>query len=349
MIGIDLFSGAGGMTLGAKAAGIKVAFAIEKDRHAAATYRLNHPEVDLCESDIREVKADRMPRLNGPTVLFGGPPCQGFSTSNQRTRNAANLNNWLFEEFLRAESVYSPDWIVFENVKGILETERRLFVDGVLRQLIKRGYTLSSGVLNSAWYGVPQRRERFFAVGNRHGIEVALPAPEQERPCSVAQALKDLPELPNGASETFREYRDAPRHAYAKKMRGRLIRSSGHLVTRNADYVLARYMHVKPGGNWEDIPTELMSNYRNAQNCHTGIYHRLDPAKPSVVIGNYRKNMLIHPYQNRGLSVREAARLQSFPDNYVFVGSIGKQQQQVGNAVPPMLAAAVFRAIVAAA
>jgi DNA (cytosine-5)-methyltransferase 1 len=120
---------------------------------------------------------------------------------------------------------------------------------------------------------------------------------------------------------------------------------SSNLVTRNAPIVTMRYKHVPRGGNWEDIPRRLMASYRKGYECHTGIYHRLDPNEPSVVIGNYRKNMLIHPFEDRGLSVREAARVQSFPDSYRFCGSIGFQQQQVGNAVPPLLAKAVFQAL----
>ena len=141
------------------------------------------------------------------------------------------------------------------------------------------------------------------------------------------------------------KYRTAPKSDYAKSLRGNLTECSNHLVTRNNANILKRYQHIPEGGNWENIPVRLMKNYANRTRCHEWIYRRLSIDEPSVVIGNYRKNMLIHPTQNRGLSVREAARLQSFPDTFAFQGSIGLQQQQVGNAVPPLLAKAVFNAI----
>jgi len=119
----------------------------------------------------------------------------------------------------------------------------------------------------------------------------------------------------------------------------------GNLVTKNSPKIIKRYSHIKPGHNWESIPKKLMDNYTDSTRCHTGIYYRLEWNKPAKVIGNFRKNMLIHPKQNRGLSVREAARLQSFPDNYIFSGSIGFQQQQVADAVPPLLASAIAQEI----
>ena len=162
---------------------------------------------------------------------------------------------------------------------------------------------------------------------------------------TVREALSDLPSLSNGASTNWMPYKCNAESDYARLLRGNLKRAPNHLVTRNNIDVIERYKHIPQGGNWEDIPIELMTNYNDTSKCHTKIYHRLEIDAPSVIIGNYRKNMLIHPFEDRGLSVREAARLQSFNDNYRFLGSIGFQQQQVGNAVPPLLAKAVFEKI----
>ncbi len=341
VVGLDLFCGAGGMTLGAKMAGINVAFAVESDPHAAKTYFANHPEVQLYAKDIRKLrKVPEFPR-GRQTILFGGPPCQGFSTSNQRTRTRENRNNWMFKEFVRISRAWRPDWILFENVKGIAETENGAFLDLILSHFSKIGYTLSTGVLNAANYGVPQKRERLFVIGSLNGIKVKMPE-IQSKQIPLKHAISDLPDLLNGSEFDELPYKSPPRNAYARFLRNGSKHVSGNLVTKNAGFVLDRYKYVKQGGNWEDIPKRLMGNYRENYECHTGIYHRLDPERPSIVIGNYRKNMLIHPNQNRGLSVREAARIQSFPDYYKFIGSIGFQQQQVGNAVPPLLAKAVF-------
>jgi DNA (cytosine-5)-methyltransferase 1 len=345
LIGVDLFCGAGGMTLGAKLAGIDVVFAVEADDHAAKTYAANHPEVTLFADDIRKLREIPVVAPGAVTVLFGGPPCQGFSTSNQRTRNRGNSDNWMFREFVRLVKSWRPYWIVFENVKGIAETENGDFLKLILKDFEVLGYKLSKGILNAAKFGVPQKRERLFVIGSRHGIEVRMPEPTTLRPIPVRRALADLPAVKNGSSVEHLPYKCVARSAYVQQLRNGEKTVSGNLVTRNADFVLKRYKYVKPGRNWEDIPARLMANYRQDFECHTGIYHRLDPAKPSVVIGNYRKNMLIHPSEDRGLSVREAARIQSFPDHYVFCGSIGFQQQQVGNAVPPLLACSIFRQI----
>jgi DNA (cytosine-5)-methyltransferase 1 len=162
---------------------------------------------------------------------------------------------------------------------------------------------------------------------------------------SVDDAISDLPKLENGSNVDYAAYAMSAHSPYSKRMRTKNGGCLNHLVTRNSLNVVKRYVHIPQGGNWENIPDELMGNYADKSRCHTGIYHRLRFDTPSVVIGNYRKNMLIHPTQDRGLSVREAARIQSFPDSYVFKGSIGFQQQQVGNAVPPLLAKAVFQTI----
>jgi DNA (cytosine-5)-methyltransferase 1 len=347
MIGVDLFSGAGGMSLGARDAGIDVQLVVESDTYAAATYLANHiPKYGLFNDDIKKFKPIKLPdRQNEGLVVFGGPPCQGFSTSNQRTRSIDNEGNWLFREFVRVVDSYRPDWLVFENVKGILETEGGVFVDQAIEKFEKLGYTTSSSLLQAADFGVPQRRSRFFIVGSLDRKEFKFPTPTHKKPVTVKSAINDLPLLSNGAAESLAKYRKAASSNYAKSMRNELNMCSGHLVTRNNDLILRRYEHIPPGGNWEQIPKRLMKNYKDRSRCHTGIYRRLSQDEPSVVIGNYRKNMLIHPNQDRGLSVREAARLQSFPDWFSFHGSIGFQQQQVGNAVPPLLAMAVFKSL----
>lgn len=349
MIGIDLFSGAGGMSLGAAQAGIDINLVVERDPGAAATYGHNHPYVDIFNDDIIKLTNRKLKTLvprRREIVVFGGPPCQGFSYSNSRTRTKRNVENWLFLEFLRVVRILSPEFVVFENVKGIIDTAKGIFLEELANRMTDLGYSITHGILNAKDFGVPQDRSRFFLLANLDTTPLKMPSANTEKPITVAEAIGDLPKLTNGASFDLLRYRCPAKSSFAKRMRRRKQLSTNHHVTRNAPYVVRRYAHIPQGGNWENIPSRLMRNYKDRSRCHTGIYHRLRKHAPSVVIGNYRKNMLIHPEQDRGLSVREAARLQSFPDSFKFCGSIGFQQQQVGNAVPPLLAESVFRAVI---
>ena len=345
LIGIDLFSGAGGLSLGAEMAGIEVKVAVECDQYAALSYHANHPDTQIMNSDIKTIENIEFERDNSQVILFGGPPCQGFSTSNQKTRSKSNPKNWLFKEFVRIADKVKPNWIVFENVKGIFETENGFFVDRISQSFISLGYTCTPMVLSASNYGVPQRRSRFFLICSDNGK--TLEEPKQDSTIiTVKDALEDLPSLKSGACENELPYKEEAKSDYARTLRKGLKSCSGHLVSKNSDDVIKRYSYIPEGGNWKDIPDEFMTSYTDKSRCHTGIYRRLASDEPSITVGNYRKSMLIHPWENRGLSVREAARLQSFPDSYVFCGSIGFQQQQVGNAVPPLLAKRVFETIV---
>lgn len=344
MNGVELFAGVGGMSLGAQMAGINVKLAIEIDPSAAKTYKQNHKNTSVKVEDVRNISCIDM-IADGPTILMGGPPCQGFSYSNQKTRNLSNDKNWLFTHFVRLARQWKPDWVVLENVSGIVRTEKGFFLKQIMSEFESIGYTISYKILNAADYGVPQTRQRFFLVGSLHGIKYEFPEPTILKHVTVSEALDDLPELSNGDDFFSAKYSSTPSSAYAKKMRGKMMVSVNNSVTKNSKLIIDRYKHIPQGGNWKNIPSQLMDNYKDHTRCHTGIYHRLDETKPSTVIGNYRKNMLIHPIIDRGLSVREAARLQSFPDWFEFTGSIGEQQQQVGNAVPPLLAEAVFKQI----
>lgn len=347
MRGIEIFSGPGGMGLGAKYAGIDVALAVENNIYAAKTYLNNHKNTTVVVDDIKNIQEFRFQKKGEQTIVFGGPPCQGYSKSNRRTRTSNNPKNWLFLEFLRSINLVNPDWIVIENVPGLKGMDNGFFLEKICDDLHKKGYTPNFKILNAADFGVPQKRERIFIVASRNGIAFEFPNGDfKDNHITVADALIDLPFLDNGTKEDSLKYKGKATTEYAKLMRGRLRKATQNYVSKNSDLVIQRYKHIKQGNNWSDIPVELMGNYKDHTRCHHGIYRRLKEDEPAFVIANYRKSMLIHPTENRGLSVREAARLQSFPDNYKFFGSLDQKQQQVGNAVPPLLAKAVFNKII---
>lgn len=346
MIGIELFSGSGGMSLGAQQAGIDTKIAVEIDYYAAQTYAANHKGTTVVVDNISNVKEFQFERNNKPVILFGGPPCQGFSNSNQKNRTISNPKNWLFKEFLRSAKLIMPDWVVIENVRGLLNMQKGYFINEIFNDLNKLGYTVNYKVLNAVDFGVPQKRERVFIVASLHGIAFDFPRPSTEKYVTVGEAIEDLPVLKTGDLYEALNYKANAISTYAKEMRSNKKKVLNNFVSLNSDLILERYKHIPQGGNWKNIPNELMSNYKDHTRCHGGIYRRLIESQPSVVIGNYRKNMLIHPTQNRGLSVREAARIQSFPDWYIFKGPLIAQQQQVGDAVPPFLAKAVFDEII---
>ncbi len=356
---IDVFSGAGGLSLGFERAGVQIVQAVDVDARATATYSRNHPKVDLITADIKALDpAECLRRValraGELRVLIGGPPCQGFSESNRRTRGLDNPKNMLYSEFFRFLRVMQPEWFVLENVAGLRSLAGGIVLKAIIDSARALGYNAEYKELMSADFGVPQHRRRIFIIGNRIGWPICFPDPTHGTNgttyVTVREAISDLPLLDNGASIDILPYvtSDSQLTGYVRLMnaRGKMLpQIQGNLVTRNSEKILSRYKYILPGQNWEAIPPTLMDNYSDFSRCHTGIYHRLEWDKPAKVIGNFRKNMLIHPNQHRGLSVREAARIQSFPDDYVFLGSIGFQQQQVADAVPPLLAEAVARSI----
>lgn len=346
MIGIELFAGAGGMATGATLAGISTQIAVEEDIFAAQTYINNHKHTSVVIDKVENVNGFTISRNREPLIVFGGPPCQGYSFSNRKTRHRKNPKNWLFKEFIRIVKLTEPDWVVIENVPGLKRMDGGFFLNEICSDLAALGFTPSVRILNAKDFGVPQNRERLFIVASKHGIAFEFPDGKfVNRPVTVKEAIYDLPVLVNGSNEDILKYRCEPVSSYSKKLRGCKKRVSQNYVTKNSSIVIERYEHIKQGNNWKDIPECLMENYSDYTRCHSGIYRRLHYDKPSVIISNYRKSMIIHPSQHRGLSVREAARLQSFPDNYEFYGSLDQMQQQVGNAVPPILAKAIFNKI----
>lgn len=349
LIAVDIFSGAGGMSVGAAMAGIDVKVSIELDEHAANTYKFNHPNTTVLQADIASINPlDHTSKE--PFILFGGPPCQGFSHANTRTRNLDNPNNWMFKEYLRFIKELEPEWFVFENVEGFSSFNKGEFSENVKTALKELGYTVSSKILNASDFGVPQNRFRYFIVGHKveaGGIEFDFESLEPKPLVSVYDAIFDLPLLKNGQMSELLKYKCEPKNDYSKLLRGNLTQCSQNFVSKNNDTVVERYKVIKQGENWKAAEKRgLMSTYSSTHNTHSGIYRRLEYKGQAPTISNYRKSMIIHPTQHRGLSLREAARIQSFPDSYQFQGPISYLQQQVGNAVPPLLAKVIFDKIV---
>ncbi len=220
------------------------------------------------------------------------------------------------------------------------------------QKAISLGYRVWHGVLDAVDFGVPQSRKRFFLVGVRADLvsdkeEISLNRylKAMAEKISVIRAIGDLPMLENGQSWECNEYGPGD-DAYVKKMRCFMKNGElhDHATTRHAHYVIERYRKIPEGGNWRDVRDD-MSNYKKIENTHSNIYRRLVSSEPANTISHYRKSMIIHPSQHRGLSLREACRLQSFPDWCRFHGTINDKQQQLANAVPPLMAAIVAKAI----
>ncbi len=359
---VDLFSGAGGLSEGFTQAGFFVALAIENDAWAAQTYRYNHCRgknkyrTDMLKMDITQIRdfaaiANRVAVKTGRglDVVIGGPPCQGFSRANIRARNSPHPLNNLVLDFIRAVRSLRPRIAVMENVADIERCEKGLFVQRIESAFAELGYYTESRVLTATDYGVPQYRRRFFLIATREGNEVEWPKPtcSPDSFVTVWDAISDLPLLKNGDRIDKLPYKtntNLTSYQFAMRKQTNGLVQNNH-VSENADIVIQRYRHIPEGGNWQNIPDRLMSNYSDKSRCHHHIYRRLKRNEPSIVITHYRKSMLVHPTQQRGLSVREAARLQSFPDYFVFQGPLIGQQQQVANAVPPLLAKAVARCV----
>lgn len=322
---------------------------------------------------LRNIKA-RAKKQGGTHLLIGGPPCQGFSNANRNSWHGGNPNNGLVNVFLRYVESLRPLMFLMENVQGILWTPQAgksssaSVVGHLARRFGAMGYVVFPKLLDAVWYGVPQHRSRFFLLGIRSNLGYnagdfgswgPFPLPSHgpgtgRAYVTVRDAIGDLPSVRNGESREMAAYR-APDPALRNRNKFlRLMRSgapkgviSDHITSHHAAYVIERYREIPPGKNWEAISDKL-TNYTAVERTHSNIYRRLTWKEPSITIGHYRKSMLVHPHQNRGLSLREASRLQSFPDWFRFSGSTNgnggglvHKQQQLANAVCPLVTKAI--------
>jgi DNA (cytosine-5)-methyltransferase 1 len=339
---VDLFAGAGGLSKGLEEAGFKIVVANEKQKDAVLTYRYNHPQTKMIEGDILEIaESELIPSINGEIDLVAaGPPCQGFSLAGRRDIN--DKRNVLFKELVRIVSFVRPKMFLMENVKGLLSMDNGRIIKSIERAFTNEGYIVRTFVLNAAWFGVPQYRERVFIIGRRDGVqptEIEIPALEET---SVGEAISDLDFIENGESSTV--YRKRAESNYQVIMRMGVKRNSlkNHEATLHNRSVTDRFSQFKQGQTMKDIPSTWQTKKL--------MVYRLDRTKPSRTLTTLPEDF-IHYSKNRIPTVREYARIQSFPDSYVFLGpkSTGglrrrkdvPQYSQVGNAVPPLLGRAV--------
>lgn len=356
---IDLFSGAGGMSEGFEQAGFSVCAANDFDSDAANTYRLNNPDVRFLPGPIEAIEADQLREAaqvqrGELDVLVGGPPCQAFSVYNHQ-RGMHDERSGLFREYLRIVKGLMPKFVVMENVTGITSVADGKAVQEIYASLESLGYHVEHRILRAEEFGVPQERRRIFFVGSSSQKKIAWPEsfcwPESLFPCvTVREAIGDMPRLGllEGTEES--EYGGDSFSQYQHEMRKGSRRLFNHVAPYLAPINRDRLKHIPQGGSWRDIPPSLLpaGMKRARRSDHTKRYGRLHPdglASTILTKCDLHWGAFIHYDQERSLTVREAARLQSFPDRFRFTGARGEQFRQVGNAVPPLLAKAVAGAV----
>ncbi len=376
---IDLFCGAGGITEGFRQAGYRCLYANDSMPEAIQTFAHNHPKTSSEARDIEgvdpaEVRRCLLLRKGALDVLVGGPPCQGFSI-NAPERFLSDPRNKLFKDYVRFLAEFEPKTLLFENVPGLLSLGNGQVFRQILRELAGLGYQVSAKILFAAHYGVPQERWRLILLGSRT-CEIAPPEPthyasgranfrggrtlifrlpeaDKQRllpVVTVAEAIGDLPRIKIGEGGEEIQYTLEPLSDYARAMRNPNGVLFNHFGARLSKQNLERMRYVKPGGSWRDIPHGLLPKgmQRARKSDHTKRYGRL---RKDGLAGTVMTKCDPHwgavflPDQDRSLTVREAARLQSFPDTYKFLGPRVSQYQLVGNAVPVLMARAIAVAI----
>lgn len=377
---IDFFAGAGGMSAGIEMAGFEPLLAIELEPAYSNTYKLNHPNTTMLVKDISKIKGKDILKATGLKrgeleLLAGGPPCQGFSI-NAPVRSLDDQRNGLVKEYLRLADELHPHAILIENVPGFVSLGKGTVVQLVYQELERMGYSVHHKILFAGHYGVPQMRFRTIFLASRDGKKIDFPEPTHFaearanftgakelcikvpplfasvlKPHTTAwQAISDLPALKAGQAWPETPYDVEVQNEYQQLLRAKSTLIANHSCAKLGKNNLERLKYIPQGGSWRDIPHELLpaGMQRARRSDHTKRYGRLHPdGLCSTILTKCDPHWgsFFHPFQDRAISVREAARIQSFPDHYVFTGSVTQQFEQVGNAVPPLMAKALAESV----
>ena len=341
---IDLFSGVGGLSLGFRNQGFDVVLANEYDEVIANSYKKNHKRTkmivgDITSLDLNEVFGSYAEKID---VVIGGPPCQGFSQKGQR-KTIYDERNYLFKYYVRVVELVKPKYFVMENVPNLLTAENGYFYNEIEQLFNKMNYSLVKGILNAADYGVPQNRRRAFIIGKLNGKAIELPKAKNIK-TTIWDAISDLAFLTSGEGEESQSYREPPESDYGKLMRGNSATLYNHKATKHSEIALERLKLIPPNTGKEMLPKEHLT-----KSIYSGTWSRMKKDELSVTITTRfdtpSSGKFTHPYLDRAITVREAARIQSFPDSFIFIGNKGTHMKQVGNAVPPLLAGAIAEVI----
>jgi len=359
---IDLFSGCGGFSTGFDLTGLySVVAGNDIDEDCMAAFKLNHPKAKCWPGSITDLDAKMLMRdvglMRGELdVLIGGPPCQGFSRNranrHKHGRFVDDPRNYLFREFLRFVEAFLPRAILIENVADMISKEQGRFLSDIAVSLNDLGYTyIQSALMNAADYGVPQRRRRAIVLASRE-TSLSIPLPtysnldnqEMLIPLdpwrTIEDAIADLPSLREGAGESPCKYATEPLNSYQKFLRNGATTVRDHVAWKLSKVQSDRLKMLKPGEGVESLSPDL-----TPKSTYGSAYRRMSWDIPALTITTWMyhpgSGMFFHPSDHRTITLREGARLQSFPDDTQFVGGKISRCRQVGNAVPPLLGSAL--------
>ena len=330
---IDLFCGCGGLSLGFEKADYHVLVGIDMWKDALITYQANHKSSQTICADLSTLSPSSVELSIGGNkvdVIIGGPPCQGFSIAGKRLVD--DERNKLYQSFVRMVAHFKPKAFVLENVPNILSMAKGAIKDAIIADFEELGYKVVTKVLIASDYGVPQNRKRAIFVGTSNGVEYNYPSPTISEPVTVKDAISDLP---SGSITDGENYPSQPLSDYQRLMRKGSKGVYNHDITIHTDKTQEIIAMVPDGGNYKDLPLEL----QQTRKVHIA-WTRLNSKRPSITIDTGHFHHFHYEY-NRVPTVRESARIQSFPDTFHFIGLKTSQLKQVGNAVPPLMAKAI--------